>query len=158
MGGYRPKLEDELVSQIFALRKLGSSHYKISSELGISRVTVGQYLNPDVRNNRRKRARDYRRHNRLSTTVDGKHQVIKVKKRPRPETCELCNELPTKMEWHHWNDNHPEIGMWLCSRCHRFAEGVDRGLSLDLYLELKRKFTDEKLLIPLEVEIAVSPY
>ena len=34
--------------------------------------------------------------------------------------------------------------MWLCSGCHYFAEGVDRGLDRDLYLELKRKFTLEK--------------
>lgn len=71
-----------------------------------------------------------------------------LKKRPRPNCCELCrhamndNSKSIRLEYHHWNDVYPEIGLWLCYKCHHFAEYLDRSgaaLSITTYYMLKRE-------------------
>lgn len=55
-----------------------------------------------------------------------------LKKRQRPNHCELCRRTlndgsqPIRLEYHHWNDVYPEIGLWLCYKCHHFAEYLDQ--------------------------------
>lgn len=80
--------------------------------------------------------RNWFRENWVGTTINGKRTWIRVNKRPYPESCELCHNSG-KLSWHHWNDSKPQIGLWLCFRCHQFAEGVDKGCSPEAYLELK---------------------
>jgi len=80
---------------------------------------------------------------RLGTTIDGKKVYIYgIVKRPKPASCELChrsyNVLENHLHYHHWDDNHPEIGMWICVPCHWFAEKVESGL-VPHYFELKEK-------------------
>ena len=41
------------------------------------------------------------------------------------------------MRWGNWDDNDLNKGLWLCFRCHMFAEGVDCGCNLEKYLVLK---------------------
>ena len=55
--------------------------------------------------------------------INGKLQ--KVIKRQRPITCEVCNRLIKRLVWHHWDDKHPEYGVWVCMFCHIIAETVD---------------------------------
>ena len=64
---------------------------------------------------------------------------VKVDKRPRPVdmTCEVCHRVSGKLDWHHWEDEHPEKGMWLCFPCHKTAENIDAGLG-DIYMKLKQ--------------------
>ena len=72
-------------------------------------------------------------------TTDGK--CIKVSKPPRPEKCELCKQRPAK-SWHHWDDNHMEIGLWLCLFCHIFVEIIDNHdyeKRIQDYLNLKKQ-------------------
>ncbi len=63
---------------------------------------------------------------------------VRVNKRPRPTdmVCEICHRVSGKLDWHHWEDEHPERGLWLCSPCHRIAEGADMGL-VETYREVK---------------------
>jgi len=159
MRGYN--LDTETITQIHKLRDLGHSYKEIAIRLGIGKSTVNHRLNPmkpEVKAKAYARQKTWKRHNRLTTTINGVHRAFKVLKRSRPKYCELCKEITSKLYWHHWDDNYLGIGLWLCWSCHHFAEGVDKGLSLDLYLGLKKELTSEKLLVPLEVEITIAPY
>ena len=69
-----------------------------------------------------------------------------LKKRPHPKQCELCGSEknvklgPIRLEWHHWIEANPNIGLWMCYRCHRFAEFCDKydvGLMFRTYETLK---------------------
>mgnify|MGYP001615358700 CR=1 FL=1 len=82
--------------------------------------------------------RDWRRNNILP--INGK--LVRVNKRPRPnDTCEVCGITTPKLDYHHWDDSRPELGVWVCKKCHNIAEGVDNGLALN-YLELKRSISN----------------
>ena len=77
---------------------------------------------------------------KVHTTVNGVHGKFKVRKRPKPDNCELCDST-SKLQWHHWDDNDLSLGLWLCYRCHFFAEGIESGLSqihMDKYFSLKQ--------------------
>ncbi len=86
----------------------------------------------------RVRSRDYNRKNILTT--GGKH--IRVRKREYPEgnVCELCNEVSQRLEYHHWSDEAPQFGLWLCPPCHKAADVFERGSidKLDKYYQLKK--------------------
>src|SRR3990172_8844945 len=50
-------------------------------------------------------------------------------KRPYPDgVCELCGKQVVRMHYHHWDDDNPGLGLWLCPACHRDTEGMDRVL------------------------------
>lgn len=49
--------------------------------------------------------------------------------------CALC-ERNIRLIFHHWDDRHPEHGIWVCPSCHEIAEGTDKGLGYK-YWELK---------------------
>lgn len=55
--------------------------------------------------------------------------------------CELCSIKVDRMHYHHWDDDNPSLGLWLCPNCHRYAEGMDQVLNdpsmLDQYANLK---------------------
>jgi len=79
-------------------------------------------------------SKNYQRKHRLM--VSGKS--VSVNKRPRPnDICELCGRIATKLNYHHWNDSKPILGMWLCGNCHFFAGGVEKGGNINNYLKLK---------------------
>ena len=115
---------------------------RIASELGISRRTVSRILNPEKTTQRK----EWRRANVIHTTMEGRGGWHRVRKRPNPipGQCELCKERPLKLQYHHWDDNHPQRGLWVCPTCHYFVEGVDSGLTsshLEEYLRLKNIIT-----------------
>lgn len=87
---------------------------------------------------RRPYMRDYRRKHYL--VVQGKN--LRIVKRPYPsdDCCELCGRQVRRLEYHHWDDSHPELGMWICWYCHHGAEWFERGLEL-IYEELKKRIT-----------------
>ena len=132
-------LRDELVQEIFGLRKKKYTIRQIAFLLDIGRTTVKRYLRyPDhQQSGRPAHRRIWDRENRLGTHIGGKYHKIRVKKRPYPEACEMDGRTNTQLEWHHWDDEHLEWGLWLCNRCHKFVEGIDRGLTLEKYKELK---------------------
>lgn len=69
--------------------------------------------------------------------ADGKRHPVRVDKRPRPTTCELCGRGDTRLHYHHWDDTKPEQGIWVCSHCHRHAESYEKGL-IAAYLKLRQ--------------------
>lgn len=92
------------------------------------------------------RIKDKARQTKL-TGKDGK-TWNDLRKRPRPHHCELChhfhneNGRPIRLEYHHWINEYPEIGLWLCYKCHHFAEYLDRSgatMSVSIYYTLKRE-------------------
>ncbi|MBA7648823.1 hypothetical protein ES703_56613 [subsurface metagenome] len=130
------KLDPEVVAQILELRSQGLSYKKIALELKVSSGAVRNYSDPRMR----KRLQRHRRQNWASVDMGGgKRRRVRARKRPRPAACELCNTPRDRLNWHHWDDDHLEWGLWLCQPCHMFAEGVDRGLEVSRYLELKDK-------------------
>ena len=67
----------------------------------------------------------------------GKRHILTCK-RPFVDYCEVCGTTGTILPYHHWDDNHLDIGIWLCMGCHKMAEAVDRGLH-KVYLKKKRE-------------------
>lgn len=78
----------------------------------------------------------------------GGKQRMGLTKRPYTGSCELCGAKQCnltsglkKLHYHHWDDNTPSIGLWLCGDCHRGAEGMDIAIDnpeqLQQYANLK---------------------
>jgi len=100
----------------------------------IAKQAREKYKNPEVRKKRlehckkwesknKEKRKIYKRMTRL--IVNGKS--IQVKKRDFQGYCELCGkQIEKRPKWHHWDDEHPELGLWLCSNCHWYvAEAVE---------------------------------
>lgn len=142
-------ISKEKISRVLELRGSGMTYFQIAKELGISRRTASWYCHPECRQrkNERKRERSSRpeikqkrRDKRRVTRLDTKGRRLKVSKRPWPGKCEMCSRERKglrQLSWHHWDDNCPELGLWLCTHCHIFSEGVEKGLTLERYQELK---------------------
>lgn len=46
---------------------------------------------------------------------------------PIDERCEYCHRVSFKsLHWHHWSDDVPEDGFWVCQGCHRHIEFLFR--------------------------------
>ena len=65
-----------------------------------------------------------------------------LSKREYPGKCELCDkEMPKGLAYHHWDDDNPSMGVWLCNACHRIAEFLDKKdwtSAAQAYLTLKK--------------------
>jgi len=85
---------------------------------------------------RRDYIKDWNRHNRLCTNINGKIKIVRVKKRRFNGFCELCKKEISHPNWHHWNNNKLELGMWLCAHCHTCVEYYE-SKRLEEYLKLK---------------------
>ena len=92
---------------------------------------------PERRQRAIERHREWNR--KFALAVQGKHQ--KVNKRPRPESCELCKWGHKILHYHHWDDNNPELGLWLCGRCHTIVGGWEKNIIAE-YLKLKEQITN----------------
>jgi|SRR3972149_2460894 len=89
--------------------------------------------------------KDFARQHKL--VVNGK--LYYINKRPHTDICELCNKkIDKRMQWHHWDDDKLEMGMWICTSCHSFAEKIEEcGESIvTKYLGLKEKIRKEYIL------------
>ena len=140
---YRAKFIDpEMLVKIMKLREEGFSYRNIARELKMSRNVVHEIFIPGFE----ARRISYFRTHHLTTVVDGQQIRIIVRKRDFPDHCELCrrNYIDSgRLSYHHWDPNHPELGMWVCIKCHHFAEGVERGSRVEDYLALKNKIINE---------------
>lgn len=91
----------------------------------------------------REYCRNWLRINMACIKIDGKLVWVRVHRRSRPETCELCHRDSCRLNYHHWDNNCPSKGIWLCFRCHRLAEAVDVDKdSPNKYLKLKKQIED----------------
>jgi len=92
-----------------------------------------------------KTRRIYRKKHSICTTKNGKSfRIYGVNKRPNPGYCELCGRSRKKdgdrlrLQYHHWDNEHPSRGLWLCIACHWSVEAFERGF-FNKYMELKEK-------------------
>ena len=126
------------------LRIQGLTFKEIGEKTGLSRQRVYQICFPRGQGGKPKEGREdiirglsmkeYGR--RYVLFINGERTF--VRKRPRPnDICELCGKESLKLEYHHWDDDNPELGIWVCYRCHRTVEGADKGL-VQKYFELKQ--------------------
>jgi len=128
-----------MATQIRDLRGNGVRRREVARLFGISESLVKRYTNPRTFALRMER----RLQTKVRTTIGGVRKWYKVDKRPRPSTCELCKGPSIRsLSWHHWDDNHLELGLWLCHKCHLFAEACERGI-LNEYLKLKKEVEGE---------------
>ena len=52
-------------------------------------------------------------------------KTVLVNRRPKPDHCEVCGSPTNKLSWHHWIDDEPEKGVYVCLFCHIIAETID---------------------------------
>ena len=81
----------------------------------------------------------WNRQHSLSTTNG---RVWGLRKRERPNNCELCDRQTQSLDYHHWDDNNFNNGLWFCNWCHGFADRYDKGL-LGKYLTLRKQVDAE---------------
>ena len=101
--------------------------------------------------------RDWYLKNKDAADTRRRHSILAGKwkglnKRTYTGYCELCNNQFDRLDYHHWNDNTPSCGLWLCSGCHRLAEAIDKNVLdvVDAYLGLKSRVENDynKLKLP----------
>ena len=80
---------------------------------------------------------------RRQSLLDGRWKGLN--KRQYTGICELCGCEKDRLEYHHWDDQYPDMGLWLCFRCHRHAEALDHDVLdiAELYFSLKNSITTE---------------
>lgn len=123
------------------LRQKGFSYQKIGDALGVSDVCAYGYADPEGR-------AKTRRITQLGVMIDGVRTIItSIRKREYTRECELCHKRPKRrLYYHHWLNDFPQIGLWLCFKCHMLAETVDERRELiEVYVKLKNKVTVECL-------------
>jgi ribosomal protein S27AE len=71
----------------------------------------------EFKRKRQERENEYR-HNRV-IRGDNHNIILDNKpKRPLSGKCTLCGEKRLLLYFHHWDDNNPSDGRWVCGRCH----------------------------------------
>mgnify|MGYP001610616493 FL=1 len=136
-----PTVSQERIARMRELRSQGRFMREVALEVGLEKKAVRDYLHPEIRVRRNAHRRKYRELKRLGTIINGERCTLKVRKRPKPELCELCGGTQPFC-WHHWNNNHFEWGLWLCRKCHRFVGGIELGLGpyhIGKYIRLKEE-------------------
>ena len=154
-------LSNEEKDKAFKMNFSGLSISAIASEVEVSRTVICKLLKPDYAEYRKKYQTD--RNKVYHMTHLRKFGNSVVAKRPKPNSCEVCGRLHDVVEnpnsilqWHHWNDEHPELGMWLCFWCHMLAEAIENGLSSDHIIKYvaKKGEINGKLFQPITVSIS----
>jgi len=83
---------------------------------------------------------------------NGKVIVKNVHKPPKPLICTLCRRRGY-LTYHHWEDDKPDIGLWICNGCHA---AIHRMIKIGL-LEANIKSQDIILCALLQKEKVPSP-
>lgn len=135
--------------QAYELERRGFIPAQIGVIMSIDIWTVYRY----IRHNRSKRTR-------LGTIVEGKNRCfVNIYKRDYPYTCEMCKRGHTgRLYYHHWDDEQPHIGMWLCHYHHIIAEALDKEPGLaERYIAMKTAVSFECKAIDDEREARRNP-
>jgi len=136
-GRYYRKVTEDLKTKILGLNSQGLSPESIAPRVGVGSNAVRRCLRETKSPGVSKLKKRFYNRDKVFTSVDGVHRGYRVPgRRLRPTSCELCKQDSKRVEWHHWDDNHLEHGMWLCLKCHTGAEFIEHGMDR-LYLELK---------------------
>lgn len=163
------KLTKEQIAAIPEMKAGGASYKEIGELLGVTLGAArahGISLSDPSKTNlelwleiHKESNREYYRNNFVGSVREGKFKHSRSPgKRPRPEdeACELCSRIPSRLHYHHWDDEDYSKGMWLCVVCHMFGEGIDKGCSEGAYYRLKDRIDRESvkmtsLLVPVIV-------
>ena len=132
------KYTDEQIFKMRELKGKGVTCREVAREVGCSHQVVTRYTKPgQIEKLHRERDLDEEKRVRRLTQLNSSGKVFRhILKRPRPDNCEICHKQRNRLEWHHWDDNKVELGMWLCIRCHSGAEFLEQG-RVNEYLKLK---------------------
>jgi len=96
--------------------------------------------------------RNWNRIRVLGTSKDGKfirYSGLNKRKYPENKKCELCNEKINGLVYHHWDDENPNKGMWICNKCHwviTYLEMTSMNFIknvLEKYMNMKKKINLE---------------
>lgn len=132
----------------------GATLQQIAEIFGIDWTTIDEFWDHNHRKIKLPRPRTFgvlsrsihihqQRKFKIVTNRNGKLVYLDAPyKRNKPDKCELCGRLTESLGYHHWNDETPSIGLWLCYPCHIFAEIVEKG-KVSAYLMAKEKATRE---------------
>lgn len=83
----------------------------------------------------------YMRHNYLGFRTDSGNPYVRIiGKREWPGFCEMCESVPKRLVYHHWNDADYSQGIWICQPCHNIAHGIEKDLDKK-YRELKARLS-----------------
>jgi len=118
--------------QVKTMKDEGLSIKEITEILGLSESRI-RYLNDPLRKEKRKTYRNRYNRKHWISTPNGR---MRAEKRARPDTCELCSKAVARLDYHHWDNEQPHLGLWLCISCHIFAGRVDNDM-VNKYLDLK---------------------
>ena len=98
--------------------------------------------NPELRRQFNLKQKEWQRKYRDTYIRTTNKTFRNVNKRPYPmnECCEVCQKLNKKLRYHHWDDNNPHWGIWVCFYCHLLIEAIEKhSIFLDKYLKFKKK-------------------
>jgi len=125
------------------------SEYRLT-RLEKAKVTAKLYYDfhqEQIKKYRDDHREDNKNYSRLHYINNGGKKKIKCIKRPHTLICELCNKETKITVYHHWDNEHPERGIWVCYWCHQLCECVEHELNeshMDKYLNLKEKIIYEQ--------------
>lgn len=83
-----------------------------------------QEYHKKYRQNHLQEKRDYYRNHVLASPKLPK-RVYGLHKRPYFGHCEICGKSQTHPGYHHWNNENPSLGVWVCMKCHWIVESLD---------------------------------
>jgi len=148
------KLTEGQKARIPRLREQGYTMIQIARAFGVSKSCITYWSNPEkyreqwgiankkfIDNNPEQARERSRLHSQehVSRLKSGKYVTHGNSKRPKPVNCEMCGNA-AYLRHHHWDDNEPYVGIWLCEVCHRPVEYIDFPPQRDFverYLALK---------------------
>ena len=119
------------------LSEAGYNRTEIADILGLSwgRITQLVDRNGNQKSKHASAVKTWQRKHFISTSGGVR---IRAEKRERPDECEMCDKQVSKLDYHHWNSEKPQNGIWVCMSCHQFVERVDSGLVIK-YTKLRDK-------------------
>lgn len=78
---------------------------------------------------------------------NGQVIVSNVHKPPKPFLCILCSRR-SHLIYHHWEDDKPDIGLWICNRCHAAIHRMIRIGLLEASIRSQDIITKRKIAAP----------
>jgi hypothetical protein len=115
---YYRKNRDKALEQKRAYRKKHAEKYsKYYREYRLKNIEKYRQYNRQYDRKRVKQKRELRRR----MVIDYSTKMLwGVKKQPYPinNECQACGSTHRLLNYHHIDDNHTEIGVWICCYCH----------------------------------------
>lgn len=99
-------------------------------------------MGKEWREKNKKYVKEFRRKYFIQSGHDQRNRrdIKGIIKRDYPEDgyCEVCHLNKKRLAYHHWDDNFPSWGIWLCAGCHVGANFLEKEDLTIKYWELRR--------------------